>query len=359
MTVVRTSLRSLVLAVLAVLAVAALVGSARRVPADGLPLAEHLAVVDAAAGTAAAQLLAGNRAGAVVTMQAGSDGAEALDPSEILDVAARKRFQKQLTTLRKRFRDGLAKLNDAAVGALAAQRAIGAAADAAADAARILQRTDGGVLLEELGAKSAGFHDAGKSVLFRIQLAPGCTTEPTISVVDASGGAVATTFEEVRRDASGGRVIRVTMGATGGAGRVEVTSCGVTRRWLLFNYGPKASYPAAPKPEATRFDGTWSGTFTGTATDGAGTTQVFGAVEFTVVNGRIRITEPGDGTGSVSGTGRTRFSGGSGGIASATYRFQGLFVQFVVGGTSASGNWTATYRGGRGHGRWSATRAGM
>ncbi|MCE9635887.1 MAG: hypothetical protein K8T90_09295 [Planctomycetes bacterium] len=352
MTLIRTLL-------FAVAAIAALGLAPHGAAADGLPLTDHLAQVHAAANTAAAQLLAGNRAAAVGTMQLGSDGAEALDPTEILDPATRKRFQKQVTTLRKKFRDGLSKLNDAAVPALTAQRAIGSAADASLDADRILQRTDGGVLLEELGAKSAGFHDAAKSVLFRIQLAKTCPDEPVIRVVDESGGAVATTFEEVRRDASGGRVIRVTMGAAGGAGRVEVTSCGVTRRWLLFNYGPKGGYPTAPKPEASRFNGTWTGTFTGTASEKGGTRQVFGPVEFTVTNGQIRISEPGDGVGSISGTGRSRFSGGSGGIASATYRFQGLFVQFVVGGMSASGNWTATYRGGSARGRWSASRAGM
>ncbi len=338
---------------------AALVLTAPEAPAGDASLAERLAEVRDAVNTAASQLLAGDRAGAVVTLQAGSDAADALDSSEIASAVHRKRFDKLLKTLRKKLGEAERRTNSTTVSALAAQRAIGAAADAGLDAERILQRTDGGVLLEELGARSAGFHGTEKSVLFRIHLADGCTEEPEVTVVDESGGAVSTAFEEIRRDAAGNLVIRVTMGASGGAGRVEVTSCGVTRRWLLFNYGPKTEYPAPAKPEASRFDGTWSGEFTGTASDQAGTTNVFGPVEFTVVGGRIQISEPGDGSGSISGSGRSRFSGGSGGIASATYRFQGLFLEFFVGGASASGNWSASYRGGSARGRWSATRTGM
>lgn len=328
-------------------------------PAGGGTLAELLAEVRDAANTAASQLLSGDRAGAVVTLQGGSDLADALDSSEIASAAYRKRFDKLLKTLRKKLDDAERRTNSTTVAALAAQRAIGAAADAALDAERILQRTDGGVLLEELGARSAGFHDTEKSVLFRIRLADGCTEEPEITVVDVSGGAVDTAFQEIRRDAAGNLVIRVTMGATGGAGRVEVTSCGVTRRWLLFNYGPKTEYPAPARPEASRFDGTWTGSFKGVASDVVGSTNVFGPVEFTVVGGRIQVSEPGDGTGSISGTGRSRFSGGSGGIASATYRFQGVFVQFFVGGASASGNWSASHPRGSARGTWKATRTGM
>ena len=322
-------------------------------------LAEGVAQIAAAASTAAVQLIGGDRAGAVGSLQSAADGAESLDPAEVLDAKVRKKFAKQVAKLRKKLAAGLRKMNDASVPALAAQRAMGATADAALDGLRILQRTDGGVLLEEIGATRAGFYEAGKSVLFRIQLGKDCAEEPEIAVVDESGGAVSTTFQEVRRDAAGNRVIRVTMGASGGAGRVVVTSCGVTRTWLLFNYGPKSGYPVAPKPEAIRFDGSWSGEFTGTATDKVGATSVFGPVEFTVSGGRVSISEPGDGAGSVSGTGRSRFSGGTGGLAGATYRFQGTFIEFVVGGTTASGNWTATYHGGRAHGRWSASRNGM
>ena len=174
----------LVLAPMLVAALVAILLPTEPAPAGPILLSDQLAQVSAVANTAAARLLSGDRAAAVDSITMAADLADGLDPSGIADVAARKHFQKRLTTLEKKLAVALRKTNDTRVNSLSAQRAVGAAADAGLDAERVLQHADGGVVLEELAARSAGFHDAGKQILFRVTVPPGSTDEPQITVFD-------------------------------------------------------------------------------------------------------------------------------------------------------------------------------
>jgi len=95
----------------------------------------------------------------------------------------------------------------------------------------------------------------------------------------------------------------------------------------------------------SQFDGYYTGSFSG---------AMSGSAAFTVSNGVITVTDPGGGSGTVSASGSTSFSG-SGGYEDASYSFTGTFV--VSSGTaSASGGWSGSYMGITGSGTWSATR---
>ncbi|MFN2624086.1 MAG: PASTA domain-containing protein [Chthoniobacterales bacterium] len=95
-----------------------------------------------------------------------------------------------------------------------------------------------------------------------------------------------------------------------------------------------------------RFDGTYSGSYSGNDK---------GAVRFTVSGGVIAITSPGRGTGQISSSGSASING-SGADGKSNYTFSGMFSVGAAGKATASGKWTGTQSGFTGHGSWSAAR---
>ena len=116
----------------------------------------------------------------------------------------------------------------------------------------------------------------------------------------------------------------------------------------MFAAGPMALGKA---PANNKFDGAYHGTYSGTF---AGDTAE-GSVAFTVANGDMTVTDPGQGTGSVDYSGATTFSG-SLGLAKITCKFVGDFKSSTgkKHGAHASGSWTCTGMGQTGKGTWSA-----
>jgi hypothetical protein len=117
-----------------------------------------------------------------------------------------------------------------------------------------------------------------------------------------------------------------------------------------------ASVLAAPTGFAqsaarTSFDGSYRGMFSGSY---AGAPSA-GSVAFSVANGAMTVTHPGQGTGSVSSSGAASFSG-SLGVAKIDCKFVGTF-QSPSGnqqGARASGSWSCAGMGQAGKGTWSA-----
>jgi hypothetical protein len=98
----------------------------------------------------------------------------------------------------------------------------------------------------------------------------------------------------------------------------------------------------------SRFDGSYTGSYSGTAIFDDGTSSpVNGSVTFTVANGFITVTNPGSGSGRISGGG-----GGSG----VSYSFSGTFSVSPAGAAAADGGWSATFSGGAALGEWGASR---
>ena len=103
------------------------------------------------------------------------------------------------------------------------------------------------------------------------------------------------------------------------------------------------------------FAGAYGGGFNGTATVGGTLRNVNGAVAFTVDDqGRITLTMPGPGSGTVETNGTAQFAG-TGQVArtsDVSYAFTGSFVRSFDGSVTASGNWQATFKGGSAAGTW-------
>ncbi|MBI4266650.1 MAG: hypothetical protein HY657_19960 [Acidobacteria bacterium] len=110
--------------------------------------------------------------------------------------------------------------------------------------------------------------------------------------------------------------------------------------------------PAPTPPGVTQFDGTYSGSYTGTF--GSFGPQN-GPVAFSVSNGVITVTQPGSGSGTVNAAGSASFSG-SLGVQGVSCTFTGTFLA-TGGAASASGNWNCSGLGQTGSGTWSATRS--
>jgi hypothetical protein len=93
--------------------------------------------------------------------------------------------------------------------------------------------------------------------------------------------------------------------------------------------------------KANRFDGVYTGIYTGTAyaTNGA-TRPDNGSTSFIVSNGVIIVTDPGSGLGSVNAAGSAAFSGS--GNDGANYTFNGTFVISPSGVAQGSGTWQAS-----------------
>jgi hypothetical protein len=104
-------------------------------------------------------------------------------------------------------------------------------------------------------------------------------------------------------------------------------------------------------PAKGKYDGSYHGMYNGSFADNTAT----GPVAFSVANGAITVTDPGQGTGTVDSSGATTFSG-SLGMGNITCKFVGTF-QLSTGkqrGDHASGSWSCTGAGQTGKGKWSA-----
>jgi hypothetical protein len=110
-----------------------------------------------------------------------------------------------------------------------------------ASAAKSLQKLAnlaGSPLIQEVGARSAGFHKAGTVVPMAFAIPEGCTDWEITCTESVLGSGVVADF--LVDDATG--EILVTLGSTQGSARVAVTGCGLPpggKGWLLYNYGAK------------------------------------------------------------------------------------------------------------------------
>jgi len=106
-------------------------------------------------------------------------------------------------------------------------------------------------------------------------------------------------------------------------------------------------------PARTNYDGSYQGTYNGSFAGSPAT----GSVAFSVANGAITVTDPGQGTGTVDSSGSATFSG-SLGLGSIACKFTGAFRSSsgAQKGVHASGSWTCTGSGQTGKGTWSADR---
>lgn len=102
----------------------------------------------------------------------------------------------------------------------------------------------------------------------------------------------------------------------------------------------------------SKYDGSYNGAYSGSF---AGR-PAMGSVAFSVANGVITVTDPGQGMGTVDSSGSATFSG-SLGLASITCKFSGAFRSSAGAqkGVRASGSWSCAGAGQTGKGTWSAT----
>ena len=106
-------------------------------------------------------------------------------------------------------------------------------------------------------------------------------------------------------------------------------------------------------PAKNKYDGSYHGMYDGAfAGDPAK-----GSVAFSVADGDITVTDPGQGTGTVDSSGSAAFSG-SLGVANVSCKFVGAFrsASGAQPGAHASGSWSCAGSGQTGKGTWSADR---
>lgn len=106
-------------------------------------------------------------------------------------------------------------------------------------------------------------------------------------------------------------------------------------------------------PTKSKYDGSYHGTYSGSFAGNS----VDGSVAFSVANGAITVTDPGQGNGTVDSSGSATFSG-SLGVANVTCKFTGSFRPTTDArqGVRASGSWSCAGSGQTGKGAWSADR---
>ena len=106
-------------------------------------------------------------------------------------------------------------------------------------------------------------------------------------------------------------------------------------------------------PAQSKYDGSYHGTYDGSFAGHPAT----GSVAFSVANGVITVTDPGQGAGTVDSSGSATFSG-SLGVANVTCKFIGAFGSSSGAQQSArpSGSWSCAGSGQTGKGTWSADR---
>lgn len=110
--------------------------------------------------------------------------------------------------------------------------------------------------------------------------------------------------------------------------------------------------PTAPPGEGvSQFNGSYIGEFSGTFGGG----DVKGPVGFSVSEGRITVTAPGSGSGSVNNSGAATFTGHLNLGGEVGCSFDGNF-RVQGGSAAASGTWTCAGGGATGSGSWSASR---
>jgi hypothetical protein len=247
---------------------------------------------------------------------------------------------------------------DANVRALKAAKSVAVAAKKGLQALRSLRRIPlAGFLVEERDARSAGFHSPNRPLTIRITagidpVSGGtCDETPFIRIVDTTNaGAIlppnpaiaplgAIDPSLLARDRNGRYLLPVQMGPGGGAGRVEVTACGRTRSWLLFNYGNRGFFPEPPRTTLATYDGHYEGTFSGSVVsfDANGDRHESfyqDVIKADLANGTITVTEPFNGKGTVTLAGRVTGNGDLNGDP-VTFRGQANLVngRMVVTGT--------------------------
>lgn len=118
------------------------------------------------------------------------------------------------------------------------------------------------------------------------------------------------------------------------------------------------TYAVAPavcgqSPAKIKYDGSYHGTYSGSFAGNPAT----GSVAFSVANGAITVTDPGQGAGTVDSSGTATFSG-SLGMGNITCKFTGAFRPSTGAqqGIHASGSWSCAGSGQTGKGAWSADR---
>lgn len=106
-------------------------------------------------------------------------------------------------------------------------------------------------------------------------------------------------------------------------------------------------------PAKSQYDGSYQGAYKGSFASN----PAMGSVAFSVTNGVITVTDPGQGAGTVDSSGSATFSG-SLGVARVTCKFSGAFRSSTGSqrGVRASGSWSCTGAGQTGTGTWSADR---
>lgn len=104
-------------------------------------------------------------------------------------------------------------------------------------------------------------------------------------------------------------------------------------------------------PAKGKYDGSYHGMYDGAFAGDPAT----GSVAFSVANGVITVTDPGQGAGTVDSSGSATFSG-SLGVANVTCKFIGAFRSSSGESARASGSWSCAGSGQTGKGTWSADR---
>lgn len=106
-------------------------------------------------------------------------------------------------------------------------------------------------------------------------------------------------------------------------------------------------------PAKSKYDGSYQGMYSGSFAR----EPVTGSVAFSVANGVITVTDPGQGAGAVDSSGSATFSG-SLGVARVTCKFTGVFRSSTGAqqGARASGSWSCAGSGQTGTGTWTADR---
>lgn len=154
---------------------------------------------------------------------------------------------------------------------------------------------------------------------------------------------------------STGAMVGIGAGVAGAAGIAAAAKGGGDSSPSVSSPAPSAPAPTptpappptpSPTPGVAQYDGNYRGSYSGTF----GGAPTSGPVAYSVSNGQLRLTEPGDGSGTVDASGSANF-GGKGNVGGADCSFRGAFQ----GGT-ASGTWTCSGGGLTGSGNWSAQR---
>ena len=114
-----------------------------------------------------------------------------------------------------------------------------------------------------------------------------------------------------------------------------------------------ASTAFGQAPAQSKYDGSYHGTYDGSFAGHPAT----GSVAFSVSNGVITVTDPGQGAGTVDSSGSATFSG-SLGVADVTCKFTGAFRSSSGAQQSArpSGSWSCAGSGQTGKGTWTGDR---